>query len=324
LEATTSLGAGPTNVNTSVTLPTATPLVRALRRAHTLPDAALHATELDDVHTVPSDSLPPTRPQPEYRHSPTPDPSNVTLAAPVTPPLLASALLASGPSNVHASVTVPAADDPVTITARTVRVPRDSFALTLESDTHNVISDPLAPTPTTALLSSGPIPDPRRVTLEAPVAAPFVITTLLAEGPDDGYENASDKLPNETAAVPTSDRCPDTPNPVFTQRALSDVHAVASDCDPPFRNSPLDVVPAFDPSSVTLIAPVDAAFATDMLLPSAPTYVNDPDTVPTASPAVKPTARTIPTPPPTLLTTELDDVHSVASDAEALSRSDSL
>jgi hypothetical protein len=69
-----------------------------------------------------------------------------------------------------------------------------------------------------------------------------------------------------------------------------------------------------DPSTVTLIAPVDATFATDALLASAQMRVSAPDTVPLARPTVTPTARTLPSPLPTLLSTELSDVQAEASD----------
>jgi hypothetical protein len=58
------LGAGPSNVNTSDTLPTTNPPVITLWRAHTMPEAVLHASELSDVHSVVSPMLLPTPAQP--------------------------------------------------------------------------------------------------------------------------------------------------------------------------------------------------------------------------------------------------------------------
>jgi hypothetical protein len=64
LEVNRLLGAGPLNVNTSDTLPTASPPVSTLRRAQTVPEAVLHTTELSEVHTVVSPTLPPTPERP--------------------------------------------------------------------------------------------------------------------------------------------------------------------------------------------------------------------------------------------------------------------
>jgi hypothetical protein len=57
----TPLTEGPMNVNASDTLPTATLVVIATRRASTTPAAALHSTALADVHAVASPRLPPVR-----------------------------------------------------------------------------------------------------------------------------------------------------------------------------------------------------------------------------------------------------------------------
>jgi hypothetical protein len=164
-------------------------------------------------------------------------------------------------------------------------------------------------------LSSTPIPEPSSVTLDAPVAAMFIITTLLGEGPVAGNENAKVSVPNESAAVDPRARWPATPSGVFTNTELSDVHIVISDSEAPVRKQLVtSPEPTLDPSTVTLIAPVDATFATDALLACAPIKVNAPDKVPLARPTVTPTARTLPTPLPTLLSTELSDVQAEASD----------
>jgi hypothetical protein len=142
----------------------------------------------------------------------------------------------------------------------------------------------------------------------------FIITTLLGEGPLAGNENAKVSVPNESAAVDPRARCPAIPNVILTITELSDTQSVASDSEPPVRKQLVtSAEPMLDPSTVTLIAPVDATFATDALLASAPTKVNAPDKVTLPWTAVTPTARTLPTPPPTLLSTELSDVQADAS-----------
>jgi hypothetical protein len=146
----------------------------------------------------------------------------------------------------------------------------------------------------------------------------FIVTTLLGEGPVAENENAKVNVPNDSAAVDPRARWPANPSGVFTNTELSDVQSVISDSEPPVRKQLVtSPAPTLDPSTVTRIAPVDATFATDALLASAPINVNAPDKVTLARPAVTPTARTLPTPPPTLLSTELSDVHADASERVA-------
>jgi hypothetical protein len=149
----------------------------------------------------------------------------------------------------------------------------------------------------------------------------FIITTLLGEGLLAGNENAKVSVPKESAAVDPRARCPATPSGVFINTELSDVQSVASDSEPPVRKQLVaSPEPTLDPSTVTLIAPVAATLATDALLTSAPIKVNAPDIVPLARTAVTPTARTLPTPPPTLLSKELSDVQTEASERVAQKR----
>jgi hypothetical protein len=140
-EARTLLSTGPSNVNTSDTLPTAKPLVIAERCAHTVPDAVLHATELSEVHAVAaSPSLPPTRDLPLYPASPTRPPSRVTLVAPVVAVLDANRLLGAGPWNVNTSDTLPTAS-PLVITPRRAQTVPEAILLATElSEVHVVVS----------------------------------------------------------------------------------------------------------------------------------------------------------------------------------------
>jgi hypothetical protein len=62
-EADMLLSNGAMKVNTTDTLPTASPLVIILRRAQPVPEAALHATELSEVQVVVSARVAPNRMQ---------------------------------------------------------------------------------------------------------------------------------------------------------------------------------------------------------------------------------------------------------------------
>jgi hypothetical protein len=103
-----------------------------------------------------------------------------------------------------------------TSSARIATVPCARNPHTRESDTQVVAKNRLDATRSRALLSDTPVPEPNSVTLEAPVAAMFIVTTLLGEGP------AAD----ESAAVDPTARWPATPSGVFTMSELSDVHIV--------------------------------------------------------------------------------------------------
>jgi hypothetical protein len=87
LEATVLLSLEPTDVNAAASVPpTATAVVSRTDRDVLTSEEDLPHTELDDVHTVVSDPLPPMRLRPLGAVSPTLEASTVTLVAPVAGP----------------------------------------------------------------------------------------------------------------------------------------------------------------------------------------------------------------------------------------------
>jgi hypothetical protein len=162
---------------------------------------------------------------------------------------------------------------------------------------------------------------PSKVTLTAPVNGPFDPSTPLTKAPT--AVNADVRLPTCEAAEATSARPVPTMDTTLHATALADVHKVVSLALPASREAALKPAwPAFEPSSVTLDAPVAAAFTPPALL----TRGRPKDT------AAASEARTCssvmaaladpPTPAPDLHTIDVDDPH--ADDTSPLPRTDAL
>ena len=136
---------------------------------------------------------------------------------------------------------------------------------TADDEVHAVALVALPPTRPALLQAASPKFDPRTVTLAAPVAPVLARTTALARAAIN--VTAEVTLPNCTTAVS------EAPHAVLVEltdlhaTALADVHKVVSLPLPPSREAGLKPAPpAFEPSSVTLDAPVAAAFTTTALL----------------------------------------------------------
>jgi hypothetical protein len=192
--------------------------------------------------------------------------------------------------------------------------PADSLHRSAVDETHAVVAPTLLANRATPLEAARPALLPSNVTLAAPVAGPFDETRLETATPT--AENANVTLPTCWPTVATVAR----PEPVtradLQDTALEDVHIVAAKALEPRR--PPKVIaelPRFDPSSVTLTAPVPAPFTASMLLCIGPTAVNAEVTVPACKPTVDATARAVPATSNDLHRTALEDVHTVVSPA---------
>jgi len=120
---------------------------------------------------------------------------------------------------------------------------------------------------------------PRTVTLTAPVDGAFVSTTLLPAQPE--------KLNDETNVVASEPTVATaawherTPPPALHLTLLSDCHVVTPQLLPPTRPRPLQSrLPKFDPTTVTLSAPVVAWFVPTRLLVVGALLVHDASTLP--------------------------------------------
>jgi hypothetical protein len=139
------LGSGASNVNDAVNEFTCHPVVNTTRRCVQMPDAALERTALDDVHTVRSLVLPPTRERTLSSECPACDPSTVTLIAPVAAVLLVMTLLGATALYVNAAVTVLTCHPVVRATRRCAHTPLAALHRIVLSETQDVWSFMLPP-----------------------------------------------------------------------------------------------------------------------------------------------------------------------------------
>jgi hypothetical protein len=117
--------------------------------------------------------------------------------------------------------------------------------------------------------------DPTIVTLLEPVLGPFSRTTEL--GPIATIDIADVNVPNRTVAVTCTLTVRSTPAPALLATALSLDHSVHTAPVTPTRCEAdhCAVVPALDPTTVTVVDPVDATFVATALLDSGDANVND-------------------------------------------------
>lgn len=139
------------------------------------------------------------------------------------------------------------------------------MALTAESDTHAADIAALAPTREYMLLSLAPMPHPASVTLVLPVTATFDLTIELVVGESTlktDIKDATDRLFTDVTTV--------LPAQVLPTSLLvtddSDTQAVTIDAEPPTRAraelpATMEALRPL-PKTVTLLAPVLAAFTT--------------------------------------------------------------
>jgi hypothetical protein len=192
------LTTGPTTLNADDTLPTSTPEVTAQRSELPAPDVALHCTALDDVHALASLALTPTRDHPLLLGLATPDPSTVTLAAPVDGPLLITTELASPPMKLNAAVRLPTMPPDVDTALFTLDTPDTALHVSELDDVHTLVSEALPPNRPRTLMSGMPVFDPSTVTLAEPVDGPFDTNKLDAAGISSSKLNTSVTLPAKT------------------------------------------------------------------------------------------------------------------------------
>jgi hypothetical protein len=83
------------------------PMVATSRRVPIVPNAALHITDVSELHIVDSHPVRPVRAPCEWEISPRPDPCNVTWSEPVPAPFARRITLTPLESHDHAALTLP-------------------------------------------------------------------------------------------------------------------------------------------------------------------------------------------------------------------------
>jgi hypothetical protein len=164
-------------------------------------------------------------------------------------------------------------------------------------EVHTVVSPPLKPTRVAALDPDPSTPDPSRVTLAAPVVGPLLATSeLTATGPKR-YEKAAVRLSMCSETVAPSARIAESPAGPLPSSAVSDTQQEDSSAVPLSAMPALRVsAPAFEPSSVTLVAPVGGPFVGKAVLAMGPTNENAAVTELTRTPSEATQARDAPAP----------------------------
>lgn len=171
------------------------------------------------------------------------------------------------------------------------------------------ITDP--PTQDDQVLST-PSPVETIVTLVDPVTALFV-------GSIESNEyllnvNGDDSVESPTATVDTIDWLANDPLEGLDRSADVETHSDASDEDPPTRVADvLSLVTVFQPTTVTLVTPVDGPLVDTNELIDTPDTVTADVSVPTRDSAVTDAVTPPNTPPLALLTIEESAIHAVAS-----------
>lgn len=153
----------------------------------------------------------------------------------------------------------------------------------------------------------------------APDAAAFDMLTLL--GPTASIVSDAVRLFICQPVVITTRRCVQTPIVDFDTIELSDRHCVAVDLLPLCRDIIVYVVaPAFTPSTVTLVAPVAAAFVILVPLAPAASTVSDAVKLFICQPVVTTLRRWVQTPIASLVVTDVSDRQCVISAFEPPTR----
>jgi hypothetical protein len=215
---------------------------------------------------------------------------------------------------VTTAVALPACWPAVTDTRRAKPAPAVDLPITALSDIHVVAATVLPPSTTMALSPTLPLaPRPTIVTLAEPVEAVFDRTAALGVGPSTVTTLVNDPYPRET--VDTTARLARSPDASLACTALVDTHVVVIDSDPDTRMPPERSAdePTCRPTTVTLVAPVDAALAMTTLLSDEASN----DTVAICEPTCWPTEEAtlqLNAPPATPLdTTAVSDTHAVTA-----------
>jgi hypothetical protein len=128
-----------------VRLPPTAPTLATTRRLPDHPCPALHTTLLSDTQSVPSHTLPATRPDPVLPHSPKLDPRTVTLADPLPALFTCIPPLAPPTSNDTANVTLPTPRPTLNTPRRLPDTPLPACPRTDVSDSQLVASHPVPP-----------------------------------------------------------------------------------------------------------------------------------------------------------------------------------
>jgi hypothetical protein len=318
----TDVGAGPSVVVANVRLPTRRSDVTDAPMPDVNPDGARRWSAVADCHSVISDVEPAIWTRPVMSRSITLEPTTVTLQLPVDCPFVRIKVLITGAVYVTCAARLSTCSPAVTPTARAAAVPTAVLHSTLLSDRHIVYEPPLPPTRTIALNGQWPAPlCPTIVTLTDPVSAAFVITTLLTDTPS--IVTNDDRLPTSDEVLEVNCRADNKPGEALACTLLIDCQTVAATPLLPSRVVSLwRQWPAPEPTTVTLIAPVDAAFVGFELLTAGPSIVLTVTSEPSTTPTVP--AREWPneTPPVSLPRSDVELHHRVFSITEPPTRDD--
>lgn len=305
----------PSNVTLADKLPTIIVIVAPTHRVRSTPDAVLSVTLLLDTHCVAAELLTSSCNAELCSQTPAPDPTTVTLNDPVVATFDRRVELNDGPSIVNEAVKLPSCIMTVAMFrngADTEAAGRNRRPLV---DTQSVIAAPVPPTRTRFVPSCSNVFEPTTVTLCAPVTAPFVAITSDGAGPLYDTPNVTVRDGASVVTVTRRECC--APEAALLVSAVDDRHHVVSASLLPMRNNALDVeLATFRPTSVTLIAPVDAKFVTVVELGSTTSNVTTDETVPVCNPAVDTVRREGDMPIDTRPCIALVDTHRV--DAKAL------
>lgn len=140
----------------------------------------------------------------------------------------------------------------------------------------------------------------------------------------DGVSNDATvvNVPTSSATLATILQPDDTPATPFDAMTVSDDHVVAAYTVPPMLDPTLGstLLPILLPTTVTLVAPVAAVFATTMPLTLGPLNVKIAAMLPCASLDVNDTARDVTVPVVVFTTSDVDDRHAVTDTPEPPTR----
>lgn len=280
-----ALTLGAPNVKPRDLLPACKPTVSAARLLPSVPYPAWQRVAVSEIHPVLSHAVCPALTPPLIAASPMLPPCTVTLIDPETtmfpcPPLL------SHPTENDSTMLMLETRVPADIAPRLLRrtLPL-ARPLADVSDCQVVRSHELCPTLNAAHNPADPSPAPCTVTLSDPDVAPLApMLTLTAP---DANDTLRDTLPIRPPVVITAFRLPDAPPPPLQRTDVSASQIVASHPVEPIRSPPEYIArPMLPPRTVTLLDPLDAAFACMVTLKDTPSVEYSPLAVPTLAPIV--------------------------------------
>lgn len=236
------------------------------------PEASRPYIEVSEAHRVLCDDVPPTRDD-HVVFDPRPDATMVTLVVPVGGAFVGRTANSSKASNVMDAVSVFTPCSTVATVRRKASVPLAILVWIDDDDTQvdaSATEDPIRDRP---VEPCAPMCEPTTVTLDVPVAGWLALTIVL--GDDAAIDSADVNEPTRTTTVAMTDTVRITPAAGLAITDESATHTVASLVVAPMRWRAVQrEAPALVPTTVTVVAPVDAALAATTVLDSGEENVN--------------------------------------------------